>query len=281
MSEVAAPVPMEERVIVREHDDPDAYVFGLEASPRWVRVVCNGVTIADSKAVRLLHESKHMPVYYFPVEHVRMDLLTPNGQVRPQPHKGPETHLSLTVGDRTVPNAGWYYDEPEPEAAGLRGLVAFYWSRMDAWYEEDDEVYVHPRDPRHRVDVLHSSRHVQVIVLGETVAETTRPSLLFETDLPTRYYIPRMDVRPGVLVPSTLTSQCPYKGIAEYYSVRVGNTLAKDLAWYYRHPLPECPKIENLICFFNEQVDAILVDGEEAPKPKTAWSRPPTLISVD
>src|SRR5262245_21765606 len=125
---------------------------------------------------------------------------------------------------------------------------------MDAWYEEDDEIFVHPRDPHHRVDVLHSSRHVQVVALGEMVADSRRPSLLFETGLPTRYYIPRADVRMSLLVPSDSHTQCPYKGIASYYSVRVGNRLARDLAWTYRFPIPECPKIEDLVCFYNEQV---------------------------
>ncbi|HEX9032169.1 MAG TPA: DUF427 domain-containing protein [Streptosporangiaceae bacterium] len=132
---------------------------------------------------------------------------------------------------------------------------------------------MHPRDPYHRVDVLHSSRHVRVVMLGETVAETTRPRLLFETNLPTRYYIPPRDVRLDLLVASETSTQCPYKGVASYYGVRAGDTVARDVAWTYRFPIPECPKIEGLICFFNEKVDAIFLDGAELPKPRTPWSR--------
>jgi uncharacterized protein (DUF427 family) len=144
---------------------------------------------------------------------------------------------------------------------------------MDAWFEEDDEVYVHARDPYKRVDVLHSSRHVRVVVQGELVAETRRPALLFETGLPTRYYLPKADVRMDRLVPTETATRCPYKGVASYYAVRAGSTVVPDLAWCYRHPIPECSKIENLVCFFNERVD-LYVDRELQPKPRTRWSDP-------
>jgi uncharacterized protein (DUF427 family) len=147
----------------------------------------------------------------------------------------------------------------------------FTW--MDAWFEEDDEVYGHPRDPYKRVDVLHSSRHVRVLVAGALVAETRRPSLLFETGLPTRYYVPKADVRMDLLVPTETQTRCPYKGLATYYAVRVAATVVPDVAWCYRHPIPECGKIENLVCFFNERVD-LYVDGELPPRPQTRWSIP-------
>jgi uncharacterized protein (DUF427 family) len=143
---------------------------------------------------------------------------------------------------------------------------------MDRWLEEDDEVWVHPRDPYHRVDVLNSSRHVQVKIGGEIVADTRRPRLLFETGLPTRYYFPKVDVRLDLLADSDTASRCPYKGVASYYSAQVGNQVIQDAAWYYQLPIPECPKIENMICFFDERVEAILVDGEALPRPTTPWS---------
>jgi uncharacterized protein (DUF427 family) len=132
-------------------------------------------------------------------------------------------------------------------------------------------VFVHPRDPYHRVDVVHSSRHVKVVVDGEVVAETTRPRLLFETGLPTRYYIPKLDVRMDLLQPTDSVTACPYKGRARYWSVRVGDRTLKDLVWSYPAPIPECPKIEGLLSFYNERVD-IYVDGELQPRPKTQWS---------
>lgn len=271
---------MEDRVLERD-GDASHFSFKLEDCPRWVRVMVGGVTIADSKRVKLLHESKHMPVYYFPAEDVRMDLLAPSGRTQDLAPKGTATYLTITTPNKEVQSGAWVFLEPAPHAEELRGMIAFYWRKMDHWFEEDDEVYVHPRDPYHRVDVLHSSRHVQVVMLGEIVADTRRPRLVFETNLPTRYYIPIADVKFDALVPSETTSQCPYKGNASYYSVRVGNQLAKDVVWSYRHPLPECPKIENLLAFYNEQVDAIIVDGEEIPRVRTVWTKPARIITLE
>jgi uncharacterized protein (DUF427 family) len=138
---------------------------------------------------------------------------------------------------------------------------------MDAWYEEDEEVFVHARDPHKRVDVLESSRHVVVRVGGEVVAETKRPRLLFETGLPTRYYVPREDVRMELLHPSDRQTQCPYKGTASYLSTES----EPDVAWFYPEPIPEQPRIKDLIAFFNERVD-IEVDGEPVERPSTQWS---------
>jgi uncharacterized protein (DUF427 family) len=142
---------------------------------------------------------------------------------------------------------------------------------MDAWYEEEEQVFVHPRDPYHRVDVLESSRHVRVKVAGEVVAETERPMVLFETGLPPRYYMPPEDVHEKVLVASEKTTQCPYKGTASYYSVEAGGERVEDLVWYYPEPIPEAAKIEGLLCFFNERVD-LEVDGEQQERPRTQWS---------
>jgi uncharacterized protein (DUF427 family) len=182
--------------------------------------------------------------------------------------------LDGPIGARTAEHAAWSYPDPPLDRLALRDHVAFEWARMDAWFEEDDEVYVHARDPYKRVDVLHSSRLVQVVVGREVVAETRRPWLLFETGLPTRYYLPKADVRMDWLVPSDTETRCPYKGVASYYSVRIGSTLVRDIAWCYRHPIPECSKIENLVCFFNERVDALYVDGVLQSKPRTRWSVP-------
>jgi uncharacterized protein (DUF427 family) len=256
----------------------DSYRF--ESSPRWVRTVLNGTTVADSRRMKLLWEPGRLPVYCFPREDVRMDLLQRSGE-RPDDPKGPATLWTVQVGDRVAKDAAWTVDHPAEGSPDIAGYVVLSWRDMDTWYEEDDEVYVHPRDPYHRVDVQHSSRHVRVEMLGETIAETSRPSLLFETGLPTRYYILRRDVRMELLVPSATESQCPYKGKATYYGVRVGNKLARDLVWTYQYPIPECAKIENLLCFYNERVDAIYVDGELQEKPVSPWSRPPVIVDVE
>ncbi len=132
---------------------------------------------------------------------------------------------------------------------------------MDGWFEEDEEVFVHPHDPYSRIDILHSSRHVQVEVNGVTVADTHQPTLLFETGLPTRYYFPKLDVRLDLLTPTDTTSGCAYKGFARYWSVEAGGETFEDLAWSYRTPLPESVKIAGLVAFYNEKVD-LVIDGE-------------------
>ncbi len=254
--------------------------YRIEPSPRWVRAVLNGTTVADSKRVKLLWEPNRLAAYCFPQDDVRMDLLRRSGE-RPDDPKGRTTLWTAEVGDRVVKDAAWSVDQPSEAAPDLTGYVVLNWRDMDTWYEEDDEVYVHPRDPYHRVDVLNSSRHVRVEMLGETVADTTRPRLLFETGLPTRYYIPRRDVRMDLLVPSSTVTECPYKGRATYFGVRVGSKLARDIAWTYQFPIPECPKIENLVCFYNERVDAVHVDGELQSRPESPWSRPAVIVDVE
>ena len=114
---------------------------------------------------------------------------------------------------------------------------------------------------------------MQVQLAGEVVADTVRARMLFETDLPTRFYIPRDDVRTDLLEPSPTRSACPYKGEAVYWSARVGDTVIEDVVWCYPEPVADCPHIADLMCFFNEVVDDIRVDGVEVPKTRTAWSR--------
>lgn len=166
---------------------PD-HVLYFEDSPRRVRVVFNGQTIADSRRVKLLHETGRTPIYYFPDGDVRKDLLRPSGQTNRTPHKGLEHRWSISVGERTAEAAAWTYVEPPGSAAFLVEYYAFEWDSMDAWYEECDQVFVHARDPYHRVDVRDSSRHVRIVIDDELMAETRRPKLLFETGLPTRFY---------------------------------------------------------------------------------------------
>jgi uncharacterized protein (DUF427 family) len=249
-------------------DDP----VRTEPSPRRVRAYLGNVAVADSARALLLLERQHLPVYYFPPDDVRTDLLEPTSKRTHCPYKGEASYWTIRVGDKVADNAVWSYQDPLPGREDIRGYLAFYWHKLDNWFEEDEEVYVHPRDPYKRVDVLASSRHVRVELDGELLAETRRPRLLFETGLPTRYYIPRPDVRMELLEPTDTTTQCPYKGVARYWSARIGDTVQEDLAWSYPFPIPECPKIEGLISFFNERTD-IWVDGEQLQRPLTPWTR--------
>ena len=142
----------------------------------------------------MLHESGHQPVYYFPPEDVRADLLEPSERHTRCPKKGEASYHTIRVGDQVLEAGAWYYPEPLAEAAGLKDLIAFYFNRMDHWYEEDEEIFVHPRDPYHRVDVLATDRHVRISLNGELLADSTRAKALFETNLPTRWYLPAEDV---------------------------------------------------------------------------------------
>jgi uncharacterized protein (DUF427 family) len=272
---IMAAAPQARETVARESGfktNPD-YKILFERSPRRVRVEFNGETIADSTAAHLLFETRHLPVYYFPRADVRMDLMTPTDHHTFCPYKGTAAYWTLKVGERTAENAVWGYPQPFEEVAAIGDFVAFYWDRVDHWYEEDEEIFVHPRDPYKRIDAIQSSRLVQIVVGGEIVAETRRARFLFETRLPTRYYIPPEDVRMDLLVPSDKTTACPYKGRARYYSVKIGDQVYQDLVWIYPDPIAECPKIKGLLCFFNEHVDEIRVDGKVVPKPVTPWSK--------
>ena len=251
--------------------NPD-YKIMFEPSPRRVRVKFGGETIADSTNAHLLFETRHLPVYYFPRTDVRLDLMTPTDHHTFCPYKGTASYWTVAIGDRVSENALWSYRDPFAEVSAIKDFFAFYWDRVDAWYEEDEEIFVHPRDPYKRVDVLESSRCVQVVLGGTVVAETRRARFLFETRLPTRYYIPAEDVRLDVLAPSDKVSRCPYKGEARYYSAQIGGKRFADLVWTYPDPIPECLKIKGLLCFFNEHVDEIRVDGVSQPRPVTPWS---------
>ncbi|HLM33906.1 MAG TPA: DUF427 domain-containing protein [Gaiellaceae bacterium] len=234
--------------------------LAFEASPRSVRAMLAGEGVADSKRAMLLHETGHPPVYYFPIEDVRADLLEETEYETTCPYKGAARYWTVAVGDRREESAAWSYPQPLPGAPDLSGYVAFRWEAMDEWYEEDDRLVGGARDPYHRVDAVWSDRHVRVLLDGEVVAETRRPCLVFETGVPTRYYLAPGDVRIE-LASSRTSTACPYKGMASYWSATVGDRTVEDVAWSYENPPPEQPKIAGLLCFWPERVDAIEVDG--------------------
>ena len=252
--------------------DP-AYRIDVEPCPKRVRVEFGGETVADGTDVLILREQGLLPVYYFPKVAVRMDLMTPTAHRTHCPHKGDASYWTVSANGATAENAVWGYDDPIPSMAPIRDHVAFYWKEMDRWLEEDEEVFVHARDPRTRIDIVASHRPVTVALGGQTVAVTTNALFLFETDLPTRYYLPRDDVRTDLLTPSETRSRCPYKGEAVYWSLTLGGRTWDDVVWSYPDPVPESVRIKNSLCFFDEVVDVITVGGAAQPRPKTKWSR--------
>jgi uncharacterized protein (DUF427 family) len=246
--------------------------FRWEDSRRRVRTVFGGVTIADSTHVMLLLEAGRLPVFYFPIEDVQMDMMAAIDYSTHSPLKGDASYWTIRVGNRVAENAVWSYLNPLPGGPEIKGYAAFYWDKMDAWYEEDEQVFGHTRDPYKRVDILPASYHVRAMPGGEVIADTRHPRLLIETGIITRYYIPEQEIRMELLEPSETTTHCPYKGKASYWSVRVGDRTYKDIVWSYREPLPACSPIEKLLSFFNERVDAIYVDDERIAVPRTPWS---------
>ncbi len=239
-----------------------------------MRVIFAATFIADTKRALLVWEPpRPTPVYYFPKEDVRASVLVPSSHKRPSPTMGEASYWDVHVDDRVAPSAAWTYLSSPPGTPDVSAYVAFKWDMMDAWFEEDDEVFVHPRDPHHRVDVMNSSRHVRVEIAGVTVADSKRPRLLFETSLPVRYYLPKQDVRMELLTPSATVTHCPYKGTTVHWHFDKSGERIDDVAWTYHLPTPTCEKIADLLAFYNERVDAVYVDDELQPVPLTPWSR--------
>jgi uncharacterized protein (DUF427 family) len=240
----------------------------LVPSPKWVRVMSSGLVIANSRRVKLLRENGHVPVYYFLQEDVRMDLLNASSRTDYSPAKGPILYWSIKINNRVVEDAAWSYLDPPADVSEIKNLLAFEWNKVDSWFEENEEVFVHARDPYKRIEVLLSSRHVQVVLNSETIGDSYNPVVLFEPGHPDRYYLPKLDVRMDLFRPSEKVSRCPYKGQANYYSFNVETSEFADIVWTYRHPTLEASKIAGLLSFYNERVDAIFLDGEKQLKPE-------------
>jgi uncharacterized protein (DUF427 family) len=239
----------------------------VEPTRKRIRVLLAGELVADTTGALLVWEIPYYPAYYLPLADVRAELV-PAGSGS-APGLGEAEILSVKVATATAAGAARRYPAaPDPR---LRDFVRFDWKAMSEWLEEDEPVYVHPRSPYTRVDILASSRHVRVEVDGVTVADSGGPRILFETGLPPRYYLPLSDVRTDLLRPSQTQTSCPYKGTASYWSVDTGSGLREDIVWIYRNPLPESQKIAGLVAFYDEKVD-VFVDGVRQDRPQTQFS---------
>jgi len=227
-----------------------------------IRVVAGGGLLADSSRTRLLLEAGKPPVYYFPPAHIDWSRLAVAGEGRRDSTVGEISLWSLKGGTGRSPVA-WSIVSPRGDTEPLKDYVGLDWGEADAWFEEEDEVFVHPRDPFTRVDVVQSSRHLKVILGGVVVAESRQPLMLFETGLPTRYYIPKLHSRMDLLRPGSRVTRCPYKGEAHYYSVEVDGRCWPDIGWYYSYPQTEVSAIATRLCFYQERVDAMLIDGDD------------------
>ena len=252
-----------------------------------VRATVDGVTVVDSNRAVLVWEPRRVvPSYAVPAADVAGELVafegTP-GQERPvrlgkggPPVLDPSTpftvhscegrSLSIRAGGATLEGAAFAPDDPD-----LDGHVVLDWDAFTGWLEEDQPVMGHPHDPFDRIDCLRSSRHVRLEADGVVLADSRRPTMLLETPLPVRYYLPRKDVALDLLEPSELRTVCAYKGIARYWDARVGDRVVRAVAWSYEEPLHDAAPVRDLVAFFTERIDLVL-DGERVERPVTPWS---------
>ena len=237
--------------VVPQPAEPVLYV---EDCPRRVRVLLGGNLVADSDEVLLLHPPERTPTYLFPRAHVRTELLQPSERRQADDGMGPRTYWHLQAGDQRAEDAAYAWEQPPADASQIAGSVVFDWDSVSV-FEEDEEVFVHPRDPYTRIDVLRTSRTVRVLVGGTVVAETTRARMLIEGGLPVRWYLPPKDVRTDLLEPSYTTTRCPYKGLAHYWTLRLGDRYEKDLVWFYPAPFHDAEAVRGLLCFPQDRVE--------------------------
>jgi uncharacterized protein (DUF427 family) len=240
----------------------------VEPVARRIRAFLGGETVFDSTTASYVWEWPYYPQYYIPFADVRHDLLVIEGAH--QSSRGAVEVYGLQVEDVHRPHAARVLTESSVQ--GLSGTVRFEWAALDAWFEEDERVFVHPRNPYTRVDAVRSTRSVRIELDGAVLAESCSPVMVFETGLPTRYYLNRTELNFAHLVPTGTVTECPYKGTTSaYWSVRVGETVHPDLAWCYDFPTRALSPIAGLIAFYNEKVD-ILLDGQQLTRPTTHFS---------
>jgi uncharacterized protein (DUF427 family) len=233
--------------------------------PRRVRAMFDGQIVLDTTCGMLLHESNLLPQLYVPREDVNTNLLRATDHTTHCPFKGDAAYWSLVAEQRTADNAVWAYPEPTDAAAWLRGYLAPYWAPMDAWFDEDEEVHGHLRDPYHRVDARPTIRRVEVLAGDEVIAATRRAVVLSETGLPNRFYVPWDSVRAEMLELSATHTVCPYKGTASYRGLHTQRGFVPDAAFFYPEPNDGVRPIGGLLCFLADGIET-RVDGEAVPR---------------
>ena len=246
----------------------------IEPVPRRIRAVLAGQIVADTTSAIYLWEWPNYPQYYIPLADIRADLLIDEQRVQ-KLSRGTAHQYGLQVGDVSRPRALRVYTEDSLQ--GLAGMARFEWDALDTWYEEDEQVFVHPRNPYTRVDAVRSSRRVRIELDGVVLADSACPIMVFETGLPTRYYLNRTEVNIASLISTDTVTSCPYKGTTSgYWSVKVGDTTYPDLAWSYDFPTRQLLPIAGLVAFYNERVDTYL-DGALLHRPVTHFFPLPGL----
>ncbi len=214
-----------------------------------IRVRFAGEVIADTTNALLLLERDHHPIYYLPLADIRAEFLEPVETSSFCPWKGTARYWDVVVGDQRSPKAVWGYPEAHDDGLDLRQYAAFYWNRVDDWFEEDERVAGHPRDPYVRVDVLRSSRYVTASIGDKVLAESRSTRILFETGKPPRFFFPRIGVSISELAGSDTVSSSPYLGTAHHLAHRTTDGVLRDVAWFYTEPTPEAAGVAELVTF--------------------------------
>jgi uncharacterized protein (DUF427 family) len=255
---------------MRDYPQAIAETNRIEPAPRRVRGVLGGEVVFDTSRALYVWESEKYPQYYIPLADVNGELLV--DEEHPERlSRGTALRHGLRVDEVARPGAARLYTDDSLN--GLAGTMRFNWDALDAWFEEDEEVFVHPRNPYARVDALRSTRSVRVELDGAVLAASDSPVMVFETGLPTRYYFNRTHVNFEHLEATDTVSACPYKGrTSDYWAVRVNDELHKDLAWSYAFPTREILPIAGLIAYYNEKVDLFL-DGKLLERPITHFAK--------
>lgn len=235
----------------------------VEPVPRRVRAYLDGHLVLDSSAARYVFETPYFPQFYIPAADVSDKCLIRTDETKQTP-RGTVQVVALQLDGNRRNSAGYLH--LDNTISGLKDTIRFEWEAFDAWFEEDEEVFVHPRSPYARVDALRSTREVQVQIDGTTLAKSKSPVLVFETGLPTRYYLDRIEVDFTKLRANSTSSQCPYKGQQSGGWDFIGDTEVEDIAWAYDFPTTALAPIKGMICFYNEKVD-LTVDGEILQRP--------------
>lgn len=256
------------------------------STPRTVKALLAGVYIIKTTSAVYVWEHPFYPQFYIPKKELfeqsenRSFTIEEVDDLKADDGKSVATQLRLSVANSSASTDQViaFNGKLSRKAEELQDLVKIDFQAMDQWFEEDTPIHVHPKDPFKRVDVLQSNRPVTVSVDGVKIASTPTAMHLYETGLPCRFYIPLTAIDPTVLRQSDTTTKCPYKGIAEYYSVEINGQLHEDLFWYYRAPTLECAKVEGLCCPYNERVD-ITLDGKQLERPKTPFGPPKKMTA--
>jgi len=241
----------------------------VEPVPRRIRGMLHDHVVLDSTEAIYVWDSPYYPQYYIPMVDIDAEVLI-DEEHEEHLRWGTAKRYGVSFEGVTRPGVAHYYTASDVE--GVEGTVRFNWSALDSWFEEDEEIFVHPRNPYARVDALRSTRLVQIKFEGSELARSSSTVMVFETGLPTRYYFNRTEVDFRQLVESETTSACPYKGeTSAYWSGSFGDQIVPDIAWSYGYPNGQLQAIAGLVAFYNEKVD-VLIDGVREEQPATRFS---------